>query len=503
VLIAVVEGGRVKSAEETMEILEAYDLVGSLRGAARLAGCDHHTVRRVVAARAQARAAERRLVAGRLIDEYREKVEELVERSRGRIRADRVHAKLRALGYTGSERTTRRAVAAAKRVYASGQRRVSRPWIAEPGLWLQFDYGQGPLIGGRETLLFCAWLAWSRYRVVLPLYDKTLPSVIAALDETLRRFGGAPTYALTDNEKTVTVAHIAGIAVRNSEMVAAAGHYGITLATCVPADPQSKGGSEATVRIAKADLVPCETNLRAAYGSWGELERACLAFCDEVNARPHRATRRPPELLLAEERAQLHRIPDEPHTLCFGQTRVVSWSATISWGGVVYSVPHQLSGERVWARVAGEELIVVHHQPGRGAREIARHRLSTPGVPRILDEHYPPRPAGALARTPRATSPEEAAFLSIGPGAAEWLVEAAAVGAQRIKTKMRQAVSFAGLLGADAVDGALSTAARAGRFADGDLASLLGRAAPTAAPQRVDEQHSLQPGTAAWDGFGA
>jgi hypothetical protein len=249
--------------------------------------------------------------------------------------------------------------------------------------------------------------------------------------------------------------------------------------------------------------VPCDHNLREAYGSWRELEDACQRFSDEVNARPHRVTRRAPELLLAEERAHLHALPDEPHTLCFGQTRVVSWTATISWGGVLYSVPHQLSGERVWARVAGDELVVVHHQVGRGAREVARHRLSTPGVPRICDEHYPPRPPGALARTPRATSPEEAAFLGIGPGASEWLVEAAAVGAQRIKSKMRQAVSFADLLGSQAVDGALSTAARAGRFADGDLASLLSRATITAEPTRVDEQHSLQPGTAAWDGFGA
>ena len=34
-----------------MEILEAYDLTGSLRGAAALAGCDHKTVARLVAAR--------------------------------------------------------------------------------------------------------------------------------------------------------------------------------------------------------------------------------------------------------------------------------------------------------------------------------------------------------------------------------------------------------------------------------------------------------------------
>ena len=39
----------MKSAEEIMEILEAYDLTGSLRDAAELAGCSHHTVAQYVA----------------------------------------------------------------------------------------------------------------------------------------------------------------------------------------------------------------------------------------------------------------------------------------------------------------------------------------------------------------------------------------------------------------------------------------------------------------------
>ena len=40
-----------------MNILEAYDLTGSLRDAAELAGCSHHTVARYVAAREQGRLA--------------------------------------------------------------------------------------------------------------------------------------------------------------------------------------------------------------------------------------------------------------------------------------------------------------------------------------------------------------------------------------------------------------------------------------------------------------
>ena len=46
----------MKSAEEIMNILEAYDLTGSLRDAAELAGCSHHTVARYVAARERGRA---------------------------------------------------------------------------------------------------------------------------------------------------------------------------------------------------------------------------------------------------------------------------------------------------------------------------------------------------------------------------------------------------------------------------------------------------------------
>jgi hypothetical protein len=39
--------------------------------------------------------------------------------------------------------------------------------------------------------------------VVVPAWDQQLPTLIACLDTTLRRIGGAPTYLLTDNPRTV------------------------------------------------------------------------------------------------------------------------------------------------------------------------------------------------------------------------------------------------------------------------------------------------------------
>ena len=114
------------------------------------------------------------------------------------------------------------------------------------------------------------------------------------------------------------------------------------------------------MKIAKADLLPTDHNLRPAYGSFAELEAACQQWMADVNTRPHRATQEPPVIRLAEEHERLHRLPRVPHTVCFGETRKVSWQSTISVGGALYSVPHALVDQRVWARVDGEELIVVH-----------------------------------------------------------------------------------------------------------------------------------------------
>ena len=88
-------------------------------------------------------------------------------RSSGRIRADVAYKRLCRLGFAGSERSVRRAVSELKDDFRRGRHRVYRPWLPEPGMWAQWDWGQGPLVGGRRANLFCAWLAWCCHRVRL------------------------------------------------------------------------------------------------------------------------------------------------------------------------------------------------------------------------------------------------------------------------------------------------------------------------------------------------
>lgn len=490
-----------------MEILEAFDRTRCAHSAAALSGVDEKTVTRYVAIRDAGHDPFTPARRARLIDPFLDKIEELVEDSQGRIRADVVHQRLVTMGFTGTDRSTRRAVAETKKAFKAGHRRKYRPWIPEPGMWLQFDWGEGPRVGGRRTQLFCAWLSWSRFRVVLPAWDQTLGTLVSCVDSVLRRIGGAPTYLLTDNAKTVTMDRIAGVPVRHPEIVAMGRHYGCKVETCEPFDPESKGGAEHTVKIAKADLVPTTANLLPAYESFTDLADACVEWCERVNARVHRETAAAPAARLAAERRHLHVLPLEPHAIALGEERLVDADQTIRFGSVRYSTPDGHQGGKVWCRVAGEELVVTARTPA-GLAEIARHELSTPGNPRICDAHYPHHPGGNLPREPRIRPRTEAevAFLALGEGARRWLVEAAATGVTRIRAKMARALELAAVLDTERVDEALGLAAIAGRFAEDDLASILDHLATAGAVTEVvvaDEDHSAQPGTSGWGRFGA
>jgi hypothetical protein len=271
--------------------------------------------------------------------------------------------------------------------------------------------------------------------------------------------------------------------------------------------PRPKGGSEATVRIAKADLVPTDANLTEGYTSWAQLVTACEEFSDRVNGRSHAVTRRPPAEMLVEERARLHVLPTEPYTAALGETRLVRDDETIRFGCVAYSLPRVWVGREVWCRAQGDELVVVGRDRTGRLVEVFRHELSTPGRPRIVDEHYPDHPAGNRppVRPLRPQDDAQRAFLALGDGAERWLREACATGVQRIRAKILGAVELAALVGGPPVDRALGIAALAGRFADGDLASIVEHLGRTDAVDRLvyaDDAYSAQPGTGAWEAFG-
>src|SRR5918994_4387676 len=132
-------GRSVKSPREHMEIVNAYALVGTFRGAAALCGTTHRTVKRVMSRRAAAQRQPREVVRNTAVVEA--VIADRVRASDGRISAKRLLPIVAAAGYTGSARNLRRAVAAAKAAWKR-QRRTYRPWGPAPREHLVGDWGR-------------------------------------------------------------------------------------------------------------------------------------------------------------------------------------------------------------------------------------------------------------------------------------------------------------------------------------------------------------------------
>jgi len=75
------------------QIREYDDGHDKLPGDGHFAGCSHHTVAGYVAARGAGGLCDAPAARPQLVDEFLPKVEEWMERSAGKIRADKAHAK--------------------------------------------------------------------------------------------------------------------------------------------------------------------------------------------------------------------------------------------------------------------------------------------------------------------------------------------------------------------------------------------------------------------------
>ena len=178
-------------------------------------------------------------------------VAETVARTKGRISAKRLLPVAKAAGYEGSARNFRRLVAEAKTAW---RRRTPdrRPGIWALGDTLVFDWGEfGPLF------VFCAVVAWCRFRFVFFTDNCGTEATLSVLAECFERIGGVPKMALTDRMGCLKGGTVAGLVVPTPAYVRFATHYGFRPDFCEAADPESKGLVEHLVGYVKPDrLIP-------------------------------------------------------------------------------------------------------------------------------------------------------------------------------------------------------------------------------------------------------
>lgn len=135
------QGAPLKNMREELDIITAYENVGTYRGAADICGTTHKTVKRVVKRHASGGARPGREPRPANFEGVRGVVADAVASARGRVSAKRLLPRARAAGYVGSPRNFRRLVAAEKRAWRAERGHPRRPAVWSPGEHLVIDWG--------------------------------------------------------------------------------------------------------------------------------------------------------------------------------------------------------------------------------------------------------------------------------------------------------------------------------------------------------------------------
>ena len=467
------------SARERMDIISAYREVGTYRGAAELCGTTHKTVRRVIErAEAGETAAPGPVVRARNYDAVTGVVGKRVKESAGRISAKRLLPVARAAGYEGSPRNFRRLVAEQKVLWRRDHHRGRRPAVWTPGEYLVIDWAT---VGG-GLHLFCAVLAWSRWRFVAFANDEKATTTLALIAEALSAAGGVPGKVLADRMACLKGGVVANVVVPTPDYVRFASHYGFAPDFCHAQDPQSKGVVENLVGYAQRDLVVpllTEAGITGRPVSVLEANTAAARWCAEVNTAVHSEISAVPNTRLVTERDVLHPLPSL--RLEIGPppvTRKVDRLSCVRFASARYSVPTRLIGTTVRLVQNGGRLLIAEPT----GEVVADHALAAPGEASVLDVHYDgPRPAPS--RGPRPKTATEKQFCALGPAADAFLVGAAAIGNTRLATELDVLLALGAAHGTRPLVDALARAVAFKRFRAADVRSIL--AAGTSAPNPV------------------
>jgi transposase len=452
------------TARENMDVIAAFENVGTYRGAAAMCDCSPKTVKRKVEAHRRSQlTAERkpREKPERNTEIARKVATDKIAETRGKMTAKRLLPIARAAGYKGSDRNFRRLVSEVRAAFKAEQgRHQRRPAVWVPGATLVIDWGT---IEGTDLHVFCAVLAWARVRFIRFARDEKAVTTFGFLAECFEQLGGVTGNVLADRMGCLKAGTVANVVIPTAEYVRLATHYRFRPDFCHPADPESKGIVENLVGYAKKDFVIPDSNDLAVING------AAALWCDEVNGREHTETCAVPSQRLLIEREVLRPLPSLRPRIGHVELRKVDKLSTVRVGSARYSAPHQHVGKQVEV-VAFDDQIRIYAADGE---LIAEHPQLAPGEASVLDEHYP-KPRKPASRGPRAKTDNERDFLALGDIAEQFIRDGAAAGFATLGREIVEIVcELVPAHGEEAVVKALTRAVKFGRFRAADIRSIL------------------------------
>jgi hypothetical protein len=340
-----------------------------------------------------------------------------------------------------------------------------------PGEVLAIDWGSTGSLH-----VFCAVLAWSRFRFVRFAGNERSETTLAMLAECFEELGGVPKVVLADRMGCLKGGVVANKVVPTAEYVRFATHYGFRPDWCEAADPESKGIVENLVGYAKRDLIVPQ----APFSDLAAANLAARAWCTEVNGGPHSEICAVPAVRLDAERDLLTALPSlRPAIGRAAAVRKVDRLSCIRFGSARYSVPTRLIGQHVAVTESAGRLLVADTATGE---VVASHAPAAPGEASVLDEHYGgPRPAPRRAVRPKTSA--EKAFIALGPAAGAFLTGSAASGNTKLAADLDELAALRAAHGDQALTAALERAVAFRRWRAADVRSILAAGAGTPQPR--------------------
>jgi transposase len=310
-----------------------------------------------------------------------EMVNNLSSRCENPVRLNEV---LREKGFYGSYSSLIRFMAKHKKISESPVMRIE----TKAGEIAQVDFGYLGRICDEDTgemvkaYVFAMVLGFSRDAYYEIVKGQDVRTWISCHIHAFEHFGGVPAVVIPDNLKSAIIKASYLEPAANRSYADLAKHYGFQIDPCLPATPEHKGKVESGVKYVKNNFVPLRsfknfTDANIQLAEWNK---------NTARERIHGTTRKKPsELFEAYEKEALKPVSPLRFEIPIWKNLKVDRDIHIQFDRAYYSAPHELRGERVWARKTELQVAIFHEN-----ELISVHFPAQPGERRTKKEHYPP-----------------------------------------------------------------------------------------------------------------
>jgi transposase len=239
--------------------------------------------------------------------------------------------------------------------------------------------------GVLQASLFVAVLGASNYTYAEATEDETMPNWIGAHVRTFEFMGGVTELLVPDNTKTGVSKACRYEPDLNPTYQEMAMHYGLGVLPARPRKPRDKAKVEAGVLLAERWILAALRHRQ--FFSLVELNRAIRELLLKLNQHPFKKREGSRHSVFAElDRPALRPLPTERFELAaVWSTAKVNIDYHIQFDDSFYSVPYQLTQQKVEVRATPTTVEIFHH----GIRVASHARAHKPYTPVTHSEHRP------------------------------------------------------------------------------------------------------------------